>query len=855
MSKSDELKVSQLDSSRATRKDVISTETTKLIEQLQLSRRQLSDELISTRLKLRKAECELKKYQNTPDNTKNTSNFAKEVETLRDELIRANNQFSSLTERQNNEIKSLKTQLEEKESATQSISDISDIETQLNHFAKFLSKNIETDRFHKLIPVINSIKTTAGDTDIEISNKISQILSATATIIMNIQHPVDNSTSVIANYEEIVSKQDDLNSKDNQIQELKTKLEKAKDQIKKEHIALGNFSKVLAPKSPSVRILDDENYFSNQIQIIQNSIQPTEEINDLRSIALQILGKRSSHSSDASLIHRAAEKLENKYTQYIDFVDIIRTSLGLKNESVSLKKLIDNLRETIEAMPQLQIDISKITDENEALKVHNNEMEAIIQKQASKHKELKEESENMIKQLELEIKEMKEKLDEAENELKTQQQAKSKLKAQTTEISNLSEKMEELTQIAAQKSTEVENLVAQLQFEADNHQRALKSVQDKSNQLEVRIRELNEDLSEQNQQNSKLQQLIQGKDQIIEDFKRKAKEFESRVEEFNIQAAKAKKSNQKLVNALQLSEQKYERASKEIHKLKKANESLKHQVEQLTDEKSTLHVMNEELEDQLQASQLKYEDLETQLQETEKSFSQLESTTCAKTELDQCYSEIQAKEQTIRQLKSLIASQEASLAVFQQKQSINEEIQVKLDEANEKIRQKASQIQSIGISVKALHSHMSLLNSSNPTVAELIKVAKPIFDAFSLPFFSYSFNNLSLISFRVFNTRPSVDSSEILTLKQKQMLSDILEELSSLPIDRTELFNLSSSSGINEKLDAIYSLISFVRRVLEERDESLTRMSALVSSQHSAIVKMTQGRDLSSSFRNISPKK
>jgi hypothetical protein len=128
----------------------------------------------------------------------------------------------------------------------------------------------------------------------------------------------------------------------------------------------------------------------------------------------------------------------------------------------------------------------------------------------------------------------------------------------------------------------------------------------------------------------------------------------------------------------------------------------------------------------------------------------------------------------------------------------------------------------------------------SPLVLEILRSAKPIFQAFSLPVFLVDFLRrpvLVTMSYRIVSVRPSVEN-ELFGTVHRQILRDISRELAAFPVAPRKL-SVTTGESLETKLQNILRLLRLVRDLFTEKEDSLRQLSSVVRSQHAAILDMT----------------
>ena len=129
------------------------------------------------------------------------------------------------------------------------------------------------------------------------------------------------------------------------------------------------------------------------------------------------------------------------------------------------------------------------------------------------------------------------------------------------------------------------------------------------------------------------------------------------------------------------------------------------------------------------------------------------------------------------------------------------------------------------------------LSSSRLSLDSVINELQPLFDLFSYPS-DYKLNtklNLSLISRQIFSNYG--ENGELFTKQHRQMLQQVMNKLLQFPTNSA--FPHKGESLI-DKFNSMNLIVDEVRQQFDAMEKNQNRLDAIVSSQHSAIVKMNQ---------------
>jgi hypothetical protein len=235
--------------------------------------------------------------------------------------------------------------------------------------------------------------------------------------------------------------------------------------------------------------------------------------------------------------------------------------------------------------------------------------------------------------------------------------------------------------------------------------------------------------------------------------------------------------------------------------------------------------------------------LQKKYESAKDSYWNLELQSCSKEEYERCLIELDEKDNKLRELRGLVAQQRSDL---ENQQSLIEELREKYLQTDESHDRAVKQLNVLTASSRELHGFvMGLIGDSlscGSITLQVIEHLKPLFVACSLPVFGLSLvcePVRALMSFRVFSVRANPEH-EIFKPQHRDLLTEITGELLGFPMSRSGASLITPTETIAGKLKNILSLIKSLRSLYRENEESVGQLSALVKSQHTAIVQMTQ---------------
>ncbi|OHS94471.1 hypothetical protein TRFO_11084 [Tritrichomonas foetus] len=857
------------------------------LDKSQKEKRSLADEVNSLKIHIRKNKRQ--NDRNTPSQYENNDALAHSDQN-RDVYNQFQHQTNYLEESPENPDKII----------------IENLENEINTFNAFTSSlnfHLIGDESQEALETLNHL---TNDTHLKIEDKISPFFTALRSLVVASISRQSRSLKP-ADLEESRSILEESNNQNQklinqlekmaqQYEESQETIKKLQNQIKSEHKMLASFTKnfnsSIGNESSTLKMVDDESFVKSELKLLADAIfvdysqfQSLIE-KDFGRMDQNIFNSRNLNSNLSNGNITLVDLLDYSFAKFQEvdtFIKKLHVALEVDSQNDDFDQLLNVLQEHLAVIPKLQNSVSQLKSEKQILQEHCAEMEKIVQKQSQ---EFSKSHKSVVSKLQQQIQDLQKRCNDTKLEEITQV-----LSDKDFETKNLSLRINELeeselksnkmisqlqTEIAkyAKRYDELNETYEDSKQKLINENKSLKqltnNLQNQIKQKEMKIKELEDDFSDQiteltnenhslknatkyahkSQRDEELEELQKVSEQNINDLKflhKKAKKYQNQLRESEL-------SNRDLTLKIEDLNEIQKAQTIKINDLHSKLKQSKAALSQISDEygsfqQTHLKIVNKFNESQTRIKTLTKQNkqLSKQLSENQNNIQLIESTSCPKAELEKCYRDIQSKDKTIRELKSIVMKQQSSISAFESRQPVLEQFREKYNEEHEVLRVKNLFVTNITAITKDFHSYLTNIIQARPTanltVINILQKSKPLFDAFSLPMFSFDFIkpiSCNLVSSRIANIRPNVDT-ELLTPEHKVLLTRITDELVDFPVDHdTAYISMNTMLPVSERLKNILELAVSARKVFEERNDSLNALSSLVKNQHSAIIRMSR---------------
>lgn len=718
------------------------------------------------------------------------------------------------------------------------------IEKEISSFANFsksiIKRNPENIEMKEAFETINQL---GNDSHLFLEDKIPPFFAAIRSFVIS---SMTDKTAL---------KVDDLNtmvdySSDNQLQEqifqLKRQIKKLQknntflmNQIISEHEQIADFTKQFDPSA--FKLINESSFIEREIGILSNTINI--DYAEFRLLIERNFGQiRPNRLTFPELLDFAFSKMQ----EVDDFIQKMRIALEIESSDDDFDTLLNGLQDRLSIIPKVQSSLSQIESEKEALQQHCDELEKMIKKQSSdfnkSHKLVVDKLQNRIKELQ-----------QRNNNHKLEEMAKVLMDTEEIRTSDayvfslLQKKYEEISktyQECLQKLIDQQNLTRDLKFQLNQKDQQIKDLkEDLNNRLNESITEL------ENEHKSGIEELTKMQQRSFEELshvKKKAQKYQSQLRDSEMSIRDLETKVDSLSGITEDQTSKINALSTKLKKKKIALAKISKEYSEF--QQTHLQVVSKLATAQSEVKSLKKQNefLSKELSESKESIDYFEKETCSKSELDKCYQELQDKEKSIDEMKKTITKQTSLLNSFEQRHSILEEYKNRYAEEHESLNKQQAIVSNLLKQVKVVHSffisHVQTNTNSTPFFIELLKLIQPLFDLFSLPTYSFDYVrplSLHFVSTRIANFRPNSET-DIISTEDKVILKRIEEEISDFPKDESNyLLQHHSLLTITDNLSFILNSIIYIKRMFNERNESLNTLTNLVKNQQSAILRMT----------------
>lgn len=740
------------------------------------------------------------------------------------------------------------------------------VENEISSFSQFTTdineQQLGIEEFHKSFETINQL---SNNSHLQLKEKIPLFFTAVRSLVLScLQQSHTLSIQDLDNERNSTIETSKLTKQLNYAQNM-TKL--LKKQITSEHKMIANFAKNFDPSAVSID--DDESFVQNELKILSDSM--IVDYSKFKSLIERDFGQIDN---DQISLSDLLEYTYSKFQEVDDFIQKLYIALEVDPNESSYDGVLNTLQQHLAVIPKLQNSTTHLQSENEILKNHCAEMEQIIQKQSQEfsksHKSVVQKLQDQIKELQSRCNDTR--LEEITQILSDKDQESQNLSRKISEFEESEIKYKEkiselnLNLIKQKKRNEELNSENQLSIKKlKEDQKVINQLKNLTQQKEMKIKQLEENLNQQ------IQHLTLSNEQLRytaeEEQKTEIEELRNIAETSINELKKMKKKAKKFQNLYQnaeISKKELETKVTELNglqeeqnlRISELQSRLKHSkvtMSQISDEYRSFQQEHLKVVSKLKDSQSKVKNLtsqneflSTQLNESQLSIESIESSSCPKKELEKCFSDIQSKEKTISELKSIVSKQRSTISAYESRQPILEQFRDKYSEEHENLRQKNNFVLEVTTAVKDIHYNLTMIfqnrPNASPTLIEILQKMKPLFNMFQLPLFSFDFvrpNSFSIANCRVVNLRPNADF-EVLSQQHKVTLARISEELAELPINQGNVYSsMNSMASLTDRLRNILEMAVSAKKVFEEKNDSLSALTSLVKNQQSAMARMS----------------
>jgi septal ring factor EnvC (AmiA/AmiB activator) len=214
----------------------------------------------------------------------------------------------------------------------------------------------------------------------------------------------------------------------------------------------------------------------------------------------------------------------------------------------------------------------------------------------------------------------------------------------------------------------------------------------------------------------------------------------------------------------------------------------------------------------------------------------------AQAELDQLSAQLAEKEKMTEDLKAMVEDQRKEIASLIDRGGASDSVRKDYEQRFGGLQATNEFVAQVTAKVKEFHKFVigRFERSAvyNPLVLEVLRNAKPVFQAFSLPVFMVDFLRqpaLVTMTYRIVSIRPDVES-ELFGAEHKQILRDISRELSSFPLSRHRQFPVTATEPLETRLQQVLRSVRLVRDLFKEKEESFNQLSSIIKTQHTTIL-------------------
>lgn len=496
--------------------------------------------------------------------------------------------------------------------------------------------------------------------------------------------------------------------------------------------------------------------------------------------------KLDSLTKDKILLQDNVEALDQKCNELHQQInDLVLKNRKLKADKAAIDLKLTNHVETESELDKLRNSLSSINNEYKKTLTEYQSMQVELREKSNQLKELQKLQSSSSSQLEH--------LYQQKRENKTQiQELALSVQQLTVQNKQLNETVRSLEN---QNKSNVSQIVSLSESQMENQK--LRSLNDDYRSQIDKLQRINDSLNITNEkQNKKLKQLTanvnilseQSNDKVSQllqentELQTEVEQMKTQISEYISQIDKLHQINEKQSQSVKELHKQNEKFSSTFSKYTKKLEAATTQIQQLT---TKLDQKNQLIND-LRASNKRMEDKIETSDDRIHSLEESLNSSCDKSDLETSF-------RTIQKLKALVSS-------LQNRMESYEEIQNQLSE-QKKFRHKVARI---------LNEFSSDKN---------MKYLQQLYSVFSIPFNSRDY--------------------EFVSRTQTDLVERIQRSILELPIERNDdVFDMSQS--FTEKLQNIVKLLELVHQLFKENEDSMKRLSSLVSTQHSAIVKITQ---------------
>ena len=427
--------------------------------------------------------------------------------------------------------------------------------------------------------------------------------------------------------------------------------------------------------------------------------------------------------------------------------------------------------------------------------------------------------------------------------------------AHSDELDAVKQELSRVMQDCERVNSELKSAKTELFLKADDLQKAedliarmkgeMSSSEAEANDLNTKLRKKDEEIEKMRIEKVLTQQQMDSLESQLTVASADNVRFNSVISELKEQASRKDSELAHLKRQLDESDRKLSDVTQQMNtkkekfdKLVKANEELNQAIEILQKQKESQASMLENMELQV--------DVAKKSIDQEKNQAQLLSA-----DLTKYKAKAKAIQQENTRLKAqLDASKKSELELqrklerVQREKSENDQKGLTMEKKITLLRNQSSTMVS---TLRSIHSYLSVYGAkvSDPMslLKDLVQKMQALFDEMSLPSvkLSRAKKTLKRKYYETINVAPNPDEAKFIPPAHAHLISSMRQELMSFPI-QGESTTIEPTARMTAQLEQLRSLVLLVKRLFQEREAHIEEMAKLISSQHSAVMRLSKNK-------------
>lgn len=766
--------------------------------------------------------------------------FESQNETLRLELKKLNEEFAKQKNEDHLESDSLRQQIEsiqreKMELAATNQNELNQMQLKMNDTLlkeKRLIKKIQ--KFKEFIQLIQNENSNLNSTIDELKKKIEEMenLAKEANereirlkeLVNTNDHLFKSLTKknqdLQHSYEALTTKCDNYDHEKLQlnlvINQLHDKIKELQDEIVQTNEEKQNLDSQLLEKKQNINVVqaqldeakskmneNDDNVLTLRQQNLDLQNQITECLieNDNLKKKVASLEKTTVPRETYQAAIEKSQDIGNKFSELSSLHDEnLKTIEKLNDEKIKLAQSLMNLQKKNQDVLYQLKNTEELNEKNnqiqqktiDSLKQQLSDARDLIeQKNSEEHLNTKQ-HENEVSELKTELMQSKTNVGIMKDNLQSKINENNRLKEENT---NLKQNNEELLNKFNECYTNLSRIKQKLDDEQTHHE---DDNNEKNQRIEMQKNKIQQLEKEQNSLQDQIKQLlIDNKSKVAKDkFNELQQKYNSLKKLHDFESSKTQAS-------ISQKDEKIDQLTTEFHD----------KEEKMTDE---IDKLNHDLNDKKELIKR----LQKQIQNDNKQIEQLTPLVGIQSEYDRTLKELKSK-------LALIDELETGLNEMKQKNDNDAEIindnKITISKIASTMNQIPYIINGTGNNTNKLESIIKSINSILP----LFRIDK-IIASFQQKFKLQSSDLVTIKS-----------SEETLLEKHKKILQKVAQALMSLPIGKPS-FNIESNEQLESQLEKLQKLVQMVKTIFDEREKNIQNLSALVESQHQAVIKIAE---------------